>query len=326
MKLFSYIALGIAAASLASCDAVYEDLDPCPTGVDLNFAFTRNILGTDAFLQKVHCTDVHVYNDQGMYMGTWSTVGSNHLRIDLPAGSYHAVAYGGMNCEDASFVYNDKMGTPHSYPNLTTSLKSSRAAMASSSDLHPHFHAAADFVVEAETDSHTGSTLDFTKNTNNIRVVFQYEDKSHINPATFNYSVVADNATMAHDNSIISGNEVTYTPHATGTFTGIYMADSSDCECAYADLTIGRLTSDMDARLKVNVNGQNMSVLDLDLVKYFNMIRANEMRTGDLQNYLDCQDTWTLLFMLDPNTNKVAGLVFKVNNWVVNLSNTSMDF
>ena len=86
MKLLSLISAGLitaASLSLVSCGAVYEDLDPCPTGVDVRFSYTRNILGVEAFDKSVDCTHVHIYDEQGKYIGSWSATGKSNLLVCL---------------------------------------------------------------------------------------------------------------------------------------------------------------------------------------------------------------------------------------------------
>ncbi len=328
MKLYSYISCGLLAAAalgLASCDAVYEDLEPCPKGADVTLTYTRNLLNVDAYAAKVHCANLLLYNDQGYLVGNYPYNGAATLSLDLPAGRYHAIAYGGMHCDDSHFDYSKDVNGTHSYPGLYTFIKGTRAGEVSD-NLHSHFHGTADFEVPEDAAGHVPSTISLTKNTNNFRVVFQYEDGSPITPNDFNYWLTADNATLSHDNKIIpSGAETTYRPYETGTFTGLHIATGGECANAYADLSTSRLEPSTAAILHVTTAAGD-KVMDLDLIRYLNMIRANEMRSGSLQDYLDCQDMWTLVFMLDPQTNQLAGLQFKVNDWILNLANSDLEF
>lgn len=332
MKLYSFKSLGLLTAislTLSSCSLINEDLEPCPTGVNIHFSYTRNILGVEAFEKSVDCAQVHVYDEQGKYFGSWSSTGNSNLLIDLPAGRYHTVVYGGMDCDKASFVYNDAMGNEHHYSDLVTQLKATRAGAPteSSDELHPMFHGTADFTVEEETAAHTPTTVSLTKNTNNLRVTLQHADGSAVDPGKFDFYVTADNTTMDHRNEIIrQGTETIYRPYATGTFPGILLSDGSAADCAYADISTVRLLADGNARFHLDLIDEGKSIVNLDMVKYFEMIRGNEFKTGSLQDYLDCQDNWRLVFMLDPKTEEIAGLVFKVNDWTVNLSNSNMEF
>lgn len=331
VKLFTRLSLGSLALStllMTGCSVVYEDLDPCPTGVDLNIQYTRNILGVDAFEGAVHCAEVHVYDKDGKYVGSWSTANTNKLSLELPAGEYRAVVYGGMECEDASFAYNEVMGSDHHYSDLQTWIKNSRADVPTevANELHPMYHAAGTFTVEADTEKYNSANFDLTKNTNTIQVLLQHADGSALDPSKFNFSVTADNAVMGHDNSLVAqGSGITYKAYETGTTTGAKLSDGSDIQCAYGLISTARLMADGDATLHVDL-ADGTKVVDLSLPRYLNMIRANELRTGTLQDYLDKQDNWSLVFVLDPDSDQVSGLVFKVNNWILDLSNSQMDF
>lgn len=320
MKLFCASIL-VAGLALTSCDAIYEDLDPCPRGADLKLTYTRNVVGADAFDQSVHCANVHIYDGEGHLVSSHSMNGAT-ASLPLPPGRYHAVAYGGMDCEEASFAFNDLFSDPaHLYTGLTTSLLPATRdgeALVSSAQLHPHFHAAADFEISAEDMSYRPVVMDLTKNTNNVRVVLQHSDGSSVDPEKFSFAITADNSTMAHDNSLVAqGSDVTYRPWIQSSMVAGLMTDGTPVTCAFAEMATARFTPDLKAVLTVTRKSDNTAIIRLPLVNYFDMIKSYEMKDVSLADYLDCQDMWSLVFILDPKTESWAQLGFIINDWSV---------
>ncbi|MCC8120167.1 MAG: FimB/Mfa2 family fimbrial subunit [Bacteroidales bacterium] len=60
---------------------IYDDLDPCPQGVELRFVYDYNMEWANAFPSKVHCLTVLVYDKEGKFMEKHTN--TNHLRIML---------------------------------------------------------------------------------------------------------------------------------------------------------------------------------------------------------------------------------------------------
>ena len=59
-----------AVAGLTSCGMIYDDLEPCPEGVNLRFIYDYNMEFANAFPAKVHCLTVFVYDEAGKYVTT----------------------------------------------------------------------------------------------------------------------------------------------------------------------------------------------------------------------------------------------------------------
>ena len=66
----SVIGAAIAAApmvSLSSCDgAIYEDLDPCRSGIEVRFVYDYNMLFANAFYSQVDCLTLFVYDSDSV--------------------------------------------------------------------------------------------------------------------------------------------------------------------------------------------------------------------------------------------------------------------
>ena len=89
---------------------IYDDLDECRVGAELRFIFDHNMEFANAFPSQVDCLTLYVYDKQGNYVETRTettdVLADEEWRmiIDLPAGDYHMIAYGGTACDQASYT------------------------------------------------------------------------------------------------------------------------------------------------------------------------------------------------------------------------------
>ena len=94
--------LCLAAAGLSGCSLMHDDLDPCPSGVDLKFVYDYNIQRADMFPDHVGGVTVYVFDRSGRYITQqedFNTAAEHPLashsysmHLDLAPGSYQFVA------------------------------------------------------------------------------------------------------------------------------------------------------------------------------------------------------------------------------------------
>lgn len=324
MKLKTIILPLITGACLASCSAVYEDLDPCPQGANVTLTFYNNVSNTDRFASDVHCAKLLVYNDKGNFVGEYEYNSTNTISVELRAGNYHAIAYGGMSCDLADFDFANSLNDPHHYTDVVTYLLGTRSE--SAKNLHPHFHGSGDFTITDDALSFVNTTIDLTKNTNDIHVVLKYSDGSPIDARDFDISISADNAATDHANAILpSGAPVTYRPHTYDATRAVSLSGNSDATRADANtssasLSLAKLEPSLAARLTVVSNATGEKPVDIDLIDHLDKIRELDMPGASLRDYLERQDSWTLEFTLDPATDLIFGLTIKINSWTIVLN------
>ena len=75
-----------------------------------------------------------------------------------------------------------------------------------------------------------------------------------------------------------------------------------------------------EARIKLTRTNADEPVVDLEILQYLSSIIEKEFQGASFQEYLDKCDSWTLVFILDPESDKFAGLSFTINNWEVRLN------
>lgn len=320
MRLHNILLSAIAIGALSSCSALYEDLDPCPHGVDIVTRFTLNMDGVDKCEELVHCTQLLIYGTDGKFYGVYDVEGDSKS-IELPVGNYRAIAYGGMSCSESSYDYShDFSGEPHHYTELETFIKGSRA-VESSTRLHSQFHGVTTFTVSEEDMQHVLATIDLTHNTNNVRVLLSYSDASQVMASDFDVYITADNAVMGHDNSVkTQGEDVIYRPYADGVIAEGATTSGAPAPNTYLDLSIGRLTADSNATLHIVRKSDGKEIWKANLPEYFGKVLEQDTKSMSLQDYLDRKYEWTMEYTLDPETDLLFGLTIKVNGWIIILN------
>lgn len=313
MKLKNAIFSVFSVAALCSCSAVYEDLDPCPQGAAVNLTFTKNMQYLDRYGEEVHCATVLIYDSQSRFVGEFPVAdGSNNVKIDLPKGDYHAIAYGGMSCVDSNHEFNFDINDPHSYNDLLVYLQGTRAAE-SSTKLHGHFHGVGNFTVTDDDLTHVPVVIDLVKNTNLISLDLAYSDASPVQKSDFTVTLTADNAVMNHDNSVAKQNQdIIYRPFAETVGTSTTIINGLTAPVLSSEISTCRLTPDSNATLHI-ADAAGQEVLTIPLISYIRKMNFD----GSLEDYLDRQDSWHFEFVLDPATDKMAGLSFTINGWTV---------
>lgn len=149
-------ALTIAAAvtPLFSCDRLREDLQDCDRGARIRFVYDYNMEFANAFPSQVDCLTVLFYDSDGRYVTTQTNMTSDladenwRMVVDLEPGTYNILAYGGMECQEASFSFTS---SPDITPmqDLEVELKPSYLNRLEGLPLHNLFYGRAEISVES---------------------------------------------------------------------------------------------------------------------------------------------------------------------------------
>ena len=354
--------------SLSSCGWVQDDLAPCPVPdnprVELRFIYDYNMNYANAFHSQVHCLSVYFFDGNGELM--WNEVITDsellkdedwRLYPELKPGDYHVVAYGGMDCEDASFYRTGNFPEGTHYTNLHVQLDPNCLLNPDKYRLHNHFHGAVDFTVTPTLEDQK-VTVPMMRNTNSIQIALQNENVSQpIDHRDFIFEITDDNNDFSHDNSLMESGVITYKPWLKenrstrptlddvvgGDVTddkgrGIedYFSRAEDDEeyfhAAVAQFTTSRLMdtygtgNKTPTTLTISKADGSDTVFSIPLVKYMLMFKhdgagASTEEMSD-QEYLDRENTWNFVFFIKDGLWVNTHLI--INDWEVRLN--SHDF
>lgn len=320
--------LAVSAASvfaLSSCDAIYEDLDPCPEGVRLRFVYDYNMEFANAFPSQVDCLTLLVYDKNGNFV-TSRTEDSDKLSdenyrmtLDIPAGEYSFVAYGGMECPEASFHFIQTPGMGTKLTDNRVELNSSELTSPVGSELHPLFYGDLDMTVEKDTPDYTEGTVYMMKDTNNVRILLQNLNGKQMAETDFTYHLTADNSLMNYNNDVIKTSVTTYFPWTTGVADQSVENMGEIALPVYAEFSTARFVLQDSPRLIIKRASDGKTVIDINLITYLLMMKSQHFASMGSQEFLDRESRWTLVFFLDSYQTWIQTQII-INDWVVRIN------
>lgn len=325
-------------AGFSSCELVKDDLAECPTpAVELRFVYDYNLESANSFHKQVDCLSAYFFDSDGRLVSVEQVTDrallsdeDYRMRPDLPAGTYHVVAYGGMDCEKASFSHVGAITAGDHYTSLHVQLNpeclTAGEAERERRRLHNHYYGAADFTVDAQND--TRATVEMMRNTNSVQVALQHVSGSPIDCNDFIFAITDDNNDFDHANNLLATGEITYKPwntenRSTGT-VGRADSDTDEWHTALAQFTTSRLVTPKPTSAMLHVLRAEVgdTVLRVPLINYM-LLFKNENTDAGLgsmgdQEYLDRANSWNFLFFLDDsNGESWDSTRIMINDWEV---------
>ena len=325
------------AGFFSSCELVRDDLAECPSpSLELRFVYDYNMEFANAFHKQVDCLSAYFFDADGQLVAvekvtdTALLADENYrMKPQLPEGDYHVVAYGGMECEHASFsptsmTEGSLLNDLHVQLNPACLIDNERFR------LHNHYYGAADFTVSLKED--TRATVEMMRNTNSIQVALQHTNGTPVDCNDFIFEITDDNNDFDHENSLLPTGEITYKPwntdnRTTGT-TG--EPDNSDWSAAVAQFTTSRLVKPTAAnnkqtasRLHVRRVKDGETVFSIPLVNYILLFKHDNSGAGldgmSDQEYLDRENAWNFVFFLDQEGMWIRSRLI-INDWEVRMN------
>ncbi len=313
--------------ALSSCERIYDDLEACPHGVSLRFVYDYNMLYANAFTKKVDCLTLLVYDSTGKYVATHTETTeiladeNYRMRLDLPEGLYHFVAYGGLACEKSSFALTEAIDSASWFDERRVLMKEECRNQEDSAKRNLHGFYWGELKLETA-DLYQEGRVEMMKNTNNIRIVLQdVNTQQPIYAKDFTFSITDDNTLFGADNDLIENGEIVYTPWTQGnTLIGVDEA-GREVIGAYAELSVSRLMMTHSPVLLIKSTETGEEVIDIPLLKYLMLYKSDLYAKMDAQEFLDRQSEWSMLFLLDSQKRWVQTYI-KINDWTVRLNET----
>lgn len=332
-------------AGLSSCDgAIYDNLAPCPEGLKLRFVYDYNMEFANAFHSQVHCLTLFVYDEQGRCMAQRTENAADvlsdenyRMTLDLPAGKYTCVAYGGMECAESSFSFKP---APEKGA-LLTDLRVEMKPDAPGTDLHQMFYGSTTVEVPNGATDYTEATLPMMKDTNNLRILLQHLSGKPVNVDDFKFTVTENNTLFNYDNALLPAPMIDFDPWVTGQITtGEYDPDSDGGDhqsepgvtLAYAEFGLSRLVVPqkdpstglrVSPRLIITRAADGAKVVDIPLIDYLLLLKSDRYKSMGAQEFLDRESRWSMIFFLDKANHWVSTHIV-INDWVVRINNAEL--
>ena len=299
---------------MTSCTWVKDDTGDCPYGFWLNLHYTYNILDVEAAPRYVTDTHVYVYDVGGNYVKRIFvtqealTAGNYRVRIEgLPEGDYQFVVWSGIG--NSQYAVS---GDTQALSDFRLSL--SGTGTSCDEELAPLFHGYHEAV--HYDDSYASYDVQLMKNTNQlVCLIVPVTEQTTVNPDDYDLRIVAANGTVDAYNRIATDVATTYEPFAKD-HTTFLDAEYGELHGLKFNITTLRLMNDVDTRIILVKKSTGQTVFNLSFPEYMGMVGSyftNLGRQIPLQEYLDRQDFYTIVFYLSGDLDQLIQLA--VNSW-----------
>lgn len=326
-------------ASVSSCSAIMEDDPvPCEQGISIQFIYEYNLERADAFNAQVDCLTLHIYDSDGNYLMTRSEKSDvlknkNYcMNIDLPEGDYRLIAYGGVECDKASFSHTAVPAEGSKDSDLGMKLNDKCLIPGNASGkLHDHFYGSLNVKVN-KTVKYQLVQVPMMKNTNHFRIMLQHLSYEPLDGNDYEFSIIDDNTLFDHNNDLIDNGLVSYTPWDKGKIvTGSAeirddepVRSITDVQMAYADMSTSRLMLKRNPKLVVKHIPSDTEIINIPLNNYLLAFKSGYFSWAGDQEFLDRKSDWQLFFFLD-KANHWAKVYIRVDNWIVRINDIEMN-
>lgn len=328
------LALAMLMLPLAACqNAIFDSEGDCDPVYRVHLSYTRNVKWADALPAEVTHLSLYAFNPQGARV--WSTTLSidqlrdadYYVNLPLDPGTYDIVSWcGGASAESAAARWSlDGGESVTSTADLTCRLATTRAADGShlsSTDLHRLYHGSLLNLALPDSYGVHDYEIDLTKDTNMMRVVLQHADGEPLDQRYFTFSITDANTALDHTNAIASRDPITYTPWAVSLASAETAPSKADggitsVTSLIAEMTTSRLVVSNRPMLTINYTapGDEHLVAQLPLIDYFLMTKGSVNRDISDQEFLDRQDDYILMFILDDNNRWYLHTGLIINGW-----------
>lgn len=335
-KLFTFLAavlMVMMSLAVASCDYWHDDQEGCEAHLRVQFVYDMNMKFADAFAHEVKTVTLRAFDKEGKLVYTKTEQASQIMADggmnvdDLTPGVYDLQVWAqGEERFANSYTFSDgQVGTAQL---ADFEARVNRENQVVDHDLTPLFHGLlknADLTAEAGQTKTV--TVKLTKDTNNVKVVLQQLSGKDLNADDYDFALTDNNGYLAADNSLKADEQLTYP--AWSKYAGeAGVSDSKGGEqtkvsAVVAELTTNRLVSGHDMRLKVTEKASGKVIINVPLIDYALLVKGNYNHSMSDQEYLDRQDSYDLIFVLDEK-DEWPGVVLNINSWRVVLSHASM--
>lgn len=322
-------AMGLAAAS---CDsAIFDDQGDCSVHYKVAFSYTMNMAFAEAFPRQVKDVTLYVVDKNGNIVAVRTDKGAAlaepgyKMDIEVLPGTYDLLVWATgespVGNNTAFIVGNDVSPKQISQLSASLPLSGTLGSQYVDKDITPLFHGLKRSVNFPDTYGDvTVATVDLTKDTHLVQVALQSLDGTAIDNGEFSFYITGDNSLLSYTNEVVVGNQFEYRPwHVTNTDASFGTSKADNSSSTYngmlAEFTTGRLMANSEPELVVHRKSDNTDVIRIDLLSYLLMVKGEYNRKLSDQEYLDCSDTFTLMFFIDSDRNWYTAAGIFINGW-----------
>lgn len=160
--------------------------------------------------------------------------------------------------------------------------------------------------------------IDLVKDTNVIKVILNNIDGTELNPDDFKIEITGTNSEMDYENNLVGDAPFSYLPWSISRLvTDMEESRASVASGMMAELSMGRLMTDRQPRLKVTRCEDKTEIINLNLIQFFLLVKGHYQAHWSNQEYLDRLDEYSLTFFIDKDKNWYTAAGININSWHV---------
>ncbi|MDH6357196.1 FimB/Mfa2 family fimbrial subunit [Parabacteroides sp. PF5-9] len=299
----------------SSC--VKDGGEPCPNY--LKIVYDYNIEYVDQFHRQVTFLSIFMFDaETGVLIRevkqTQQSFPENYT-IQVPeewlGQSYDIMVWAGLDPD--SYTFPDLIPGSSTLEEFQLKVRDyEKQLVERRSELEPLWHGQLSDVTFADTEEKS-YTVSLMKDTKRFRVVLQsMSDTISIDVNDFDIRLLSADGWYDHQNRVLdpTDREITYLPYYT----------ANDAESgAIAEMNSLRLMNDGRVNtLRISSKSSGKVILDIPLMKYLNALRLLEFSNLPFQEYLDREDTYSILIFLNylKDDSEDPGTPGKKGNWL----------
>lgn len=326
-------AIAAAFAAVSCTGVIFDEEGDCEVSCQVKFKYDMNMKFADAFSNSVPYVTAYIYDAQtGALVSQKTESGPALKRHDyvmefegLPLGTYDIIAWCGDGLRDGNFFVPSATPGTSGMQELTCTMDREEDAYVKK-DVGQLYHGIKRVTYDQAYGVKT-DTLSLVKNTNTVRVVLQHLSGIDVDPDLFRFEITDENGFMAHDNTILEDEVLTYSPWSVTAGSAGIGDDATKAQTsvsvAVAEFTVGRLVTENSPILSIYNCKTSEKVLSIPLKDYALLVKGNYNKNMSDQEYLDRQDEYNLTFFLDEFGDWASSHVI-INSWHVVLQNSDL--
>lgn len=325
----------VAFMTATSCERIFEYEGDCSLHCQIKFKYDMNMKFADAFANSVDYVTLYVYDvNTGKLVLKQSESGAILSRHDyvmelggLESGTYDIVAWCGDGLQEGKFDVEKQTNASSHITDLICTMGREDGAKVTE-DVKQLYHGMKRVTFSETYGTHV-DTLSLTKNTNTVRVILQHLSGLDVDPDEFVFEIKDENGVMAHDNTVLDDEVISYYPWSVTAGSAGINADIHDTKTqtsvsvALAEFTISRLVTENNPVLSIYNVKQGDKVLSIPLKDYALLVKGNYNKAMSDQEYLDRQDEYNLTFFLDEHGKWMTSQII-INSWHLVLQDTDL--
>lgn len=297
-----------------SCAWVKDEVDDCPCGFWINLHYTYNILDVEAAPEYIKEVSLYIYDADGNYI-TRMDVSHQELydkgyRIKvkgLPEGDYQFVVWSGIASSHYA-IAGEKSGMDMFRLSLANQTRRSSIQL---DDLYYGYLKTVHYC-----DEYASYDVYMMKNTNQLScLVVPISQEKRIKADDYVMKVVSPNSTMDALNGLVPSSTMTYEPFVIDDVT-VNDSEYGTLQGLKYSISTLRLMEQTDCRLILEKKDTGQQIFNVSLPEYIGMVGllyTNMGRQLTLQEYLDRQDFYTVVFFMSNDIDELIQL--QVNSW-----------